>query len=62
MTLLGGLGFDEAYQDLVGQIDSFRPSQLLQEPLAELRAAAGRLSEFTPSAVLQPLLEPLATR
>ena len=45
---------------MVTNLESFRPSSLLTDMLAELRDAAAKLDAFTPSAVLAPITAPLA--
>jgi hypothetical protein len=59
-TLLGRLGLEEAYAQMVAGASALQPSALLAPVLADVRAAAGRLDGFAPSAALAPLTEPLS--
>ncbi|NOZ29636.1 MAG: hypothetical protein GXP39_16490 [Chloroflexi bacterium] len=53
------LGITDAYDEMVAQLDSFRPSQALKDVLAPIRQIADQMEAFTPSQVLQPILGPL---
>ncbi len=53
------LGITDAYDEMVAQLDSFRPSQALKDVLDPIRQIADQMEAFTPSQMLQPILGPL---
>ena len=56
----GRLGLEEAYEQLVAGAERAPAVRAARPVLADVRAAAGRLDGFAPSAALAPLTEPLA--
>lgn len=58
-TLFDTLGVTQTYDEMVSGLDSFRPSEALQDVMREVHAVADRLDGFTPSIILQPIVEPL---
>ena len=58
-ALFDSLGVTQAYDEMVAQLDRFRPSEALRPIAAEVRRVADQLDGFTPSRVLAPIVEPL---
>src|ERR1051326_1284493 len=58
-TLFDTLGITQIYENMVRDLDSFRPSTALQDVMREVHQVADRLDGFTPSVILQPIVEPL---
>lgn len=57
--LFDTLGITEVYDEMVSQIDSFRPSEGLADIVDTLNSSMDELEAMTPGRVLQPIVEPL---
>ncbi len=58
-TMFDALGVTQVYDEMVGELDNFRPSEALKDVMREVHQVADRLDGFTPGIILQPIIEPL---